>query len=172
MSIFRAFCLLRSSFNATINEVSSNKQACPGYPSKGLLFLSRSDNRVVNQVEIEAYLSSCWGARILKDLHEASFAKKIKHVSKSSLIVIPPGSDNINAFCFAGDQATFCQLTAIPCSALLQSPFTSFAGLRYILPFLDRTVFIESNSSPSTRDLHSGVWSVEAIHQILQRLST
>lgn len=171
MSIFRAFDLLRTAFCSMRNPANGNHYARPKQQTRGILYLSRSDKRVANQAEIEAHLSSRWDVELFKDLCDASFADKCSKISKYKSIILPPGSDNINAFCFADDHATFCQLTAAPCSAMLQSPFTSFAGLRYNLPFLDRTAFLESKSQSSTNGIHSGVWPVEGFDQVLQDLS-
>ena len=78
-------------------------------------------------------------------------------------ILMPPGSDNINGLCFADNNARLYQMINCQISEILNSPFQSLAGLRYLLPFIDRTKLIPSANAERDYKGHSGIWELEKI---------
>ena len=83
-------------------------------------------------------------------------------------IVLPPGSDNINAFLFASISAKFIQLIPTNFSAMLENPFFSFAGLRYMLPFMERIIFVEPSSLSPHTAMYSGSWNIRDIDKAIE----
>ena len=80
---------------------------------------------------------------------------------------MPPGSDNINALCFSDSSCMLYQMISTPINELLDSPFTSFAGFRYLLPFLHRLRLLPSIQAEQQTDVYSGVWDIRDIEKQL-----
>jgi len=159
LSIFKAFSLVQCAFNLN----SSDSDPCCVSMNPSILYLSRSDTRVLNQEKIEAYLSLKYEAAIIKDMFRLSFASKARELSSYDRIVLPPGSDNINALCFSRPSSLLVQMIPVLTSELLDSPFTSHACLRYLLPFLHRIVFLPSIPAKKKTDINSGMWDLSAL---------
>lgn len=167
LSIFKAFLLLNAAFN--LNRTDNDIKSATARSST--LYLGRSDARVLNQGEIESYLSRRYDATIIKDMFKLSFTEKARELSLHDRIVLPPGSENINALCFSRPSSLLVQMIPVPTSSLLESPFTSYASLRYLLPFLHRTVFVPSSSPNNSTDINSGTWDIVALEKLLLRYS-
>ena len=54
-------------------------------------------------------------------------------------------------------------------SDILNDPFQSFAGLRYLLPFLNRVKLIPSSQILNATQGNSGIWSVGDIKKVLDQ---
>lgn len=156
LSIFKAFSLIQEVFDFTQLYSYTDKSSA----NRSLLYLSRSDNRVQNQKQIEDYLTSGFGATIIKDIHSYSYAQKREVLKTYDQIVMPPGSDNINALCFSNAECKLFQMIPSSVDKLLSSPFLSYAGLRYLLPFLHRLVLIPAEPVISQDELNSGKWAL------------
>jgi hypothetical protein len=164
LSIYKAFSLLRSAFNMFSADNSlRNERTRPT-----TLFLSRADSRVLNQDKIENYLTREYGVTIINDMSRFSYAEKVKQLLMFDKIISPPGSDNINALCFSSPNSLLVQMIPVMTSDLLGSPFTSQACLRYLLPFLHRTVLISSRKDEKATDINSGTWDLDAFDDILR----
>lgn len=163
LSIFKAFSLVQGALNLTIPDKDAR------YPKirPSTLYLSRGDTRVLNQENIEAYLCRRYEATIIKDIFELSFADKARELSLHDRIVVPPGSDIINALCFSRPSSILVQMIPVLTKNLLESPFTSYACLRYLLPFLHRIFFLPSLQSDEKTDINSGAWDLMALENLL-----
>lgn len=163
ISIFKAFSLIIKGLGSSDQQTSLPEIS----PKKGLLYLARGDKRIVNQDEIISRLSSKYNADIIKDIHELSYDSKSRLISDYRQILLPPGSDNINGLCFSSQSAQLFQMTPLPTSCLLDSPFSSYAGLRYLLPFMHRITFVPSTSLPGRKIFNSGNWDVSKLESLL-----
>jgi len=164
ISIYRVFKMLSDFFvssSPSLQPLASYQNSLPvcGY-------FVRDDNRVSNCCQIQQELVRYASADILRNLHLESFESKIRLISRYSTLVLPPGSDNINAFLFSSSSCRFVQLIAHSLISSHRSPFHSFALMRYLLPFLSRTTFVEADSRS---DLLGGNWPTA---QILSALPT
>lgn len=163
LSIFKAFSLIHKAFNEPIHNIDSSTDA----PDESILYLSRSDNRVLNQDQIVDFLSRDLQSAIIKDIYKLSFAQKKEMLSSYGRIILPPGSDNMNALCFSHSHSLLFQLIPVPIERILDSPFTSYASLRYLLPFLHRVFFIPCDSKGCSSDINAATWSTETIKRVL-----
>jgi hypothetical protein len=164
LSIHAAFSLLQRAINTKgINNSGTNSSR-----NESMLYLSRSDNRVINQDQVEAFLSHRFAATILKNVHNLDFASKKQVFSSFNCIVLPPGSDNINALCFSDPSARLLQMIPVSVGELLNSPFSSYACLRYLLPFLHRLIFLPAEKSGQHADINSGIWNISSIKTLLE----
>jgi hypothetical protein len=163
LSIFKAFSLVQSVFNMSFapNDARSETKRL------STLYLSRKDSRVLNQEEIESHLYHNYQAEIISNMSKLSFADKSTRLLLFDRIVMPPGSDNINALCFSNPTSLLIQMIPVLTSSLLESPFTSYAGLRYLLPYLHRIAFISSVEAKKTTDINSGTWELRAFDNLL-----
>jgi hypothetical protein len=164
LSVFKAFSFVQSAFNS-ITVVNDSKYT---RKSPSTLFLGRSDSRVRNQHEIETYLSGKHGVKIINDISSLSYAQKWKELSMHDRIIVPPGSDNINALCFSSPHSLITQMIPVAARHLLDSPFTSYACLRYLLPFLHRILLVPSRYAEKSTDINSGTWDLAAFENILR----
>lgn len=167
LSIFKAFDHVRTAMKS-LKKTSSELGSTEANTTNSIVYLSRNDNRVENQEEIEQHLITNWNATIMKDLHKKSYTQKRDLLKEFEHVILPPGSDNINAFCFSNKKTRLMQLVASQTSSLLENPFNSFAGLRYMLPFLHRNVLINSDMPNRMNGLYSGTWSLETLDQALK----
>lgn len=159
MSVFKSFSILKKAFAPLQPEALE-----ASHDAKSLLYLTRSDRRVINQDELTHYLSHKKKATILGDVHRLSYSQKIRAISGYRRILLPPGSDNINGLLFSESQARLVQMISTPTERLLDSPFYSHACLRYMLPFLHRTTFIpKAENQDRDGASHSGVWNVKDV---------
>ena len=133
-----------------------------------MLYLGRNDGRIKNQKTIEEYLSKNFEARIVRDMQRYNYTQKRELISSYNNIVMPPGSENINALCFSNSKCNLYQMIPGPISKVLESPFTSYAGLRYLLPFLHRLVFIPGNQNNSLNEPNTGEWAIEDIQDAIK----
>ncbi len=166
ISIFESFKMLKN--NLCVANNISDKDNEEG-DDKKLLYLSRSDNRIQNQSEIQSFLIKEYRAHIAKDLHKLSFKDKVDMLQKYTDILMPPGSDNINGLCFSNENARLYQMFNCRLEDILENPFQSLAGLRYILPFLDRTKLIQSSQAANTGQTHVGTWPISELKRYLLR---
>jgi hypothetical protein len=164
LSVFKAFSLVQSAFN-TVSVHNDSKYT---RTRTSTLYLSRVDSRVLNQNEIEAYLSKRYGVKIISDITRLGYAEKSKELVMHDRIISPPGSDNINALCFSSPQSLLVQMIPVMTSDLLDSPFTSHACLRYLLPFLHRTVLLPSRHAEQITGANSWAWDLSAFENILK----
>ncbi len=163
LSIFKAFSLVKEAFD--LKKLGTHSKNY--HVKNSTLYLSRADNRVLNQELIEAYLLSHFEATIMKDMHAHSFAQKKDVLSSFDRIIMPPGSDNINALCFSDATSILFQMIPVPTNELLASPFTSYAGLRYLIPFLHRLVFIPGEPMALSGESNSGTWDLNSFKYAL-----
>lgn len=163
MSIFLAFHLVREFMCNPISpsNISSSR--------KSILFLERPDKRVANQDELVTYLRNKWHADSRKNIHQISYAQKQEIFSSYDLIILPPGSDNINGFCFSGLSCKFIQLSPVEASDLLRNPFLSYASMRYCLPFLHRTDFLPAKPKGQNGNLLSGSWETSRLESLIYK---
>lgn len=164
LSIFKAFSLLRDTFANALDNAQ-------GLDSSGqelrnsAIFLARNDNRIQNQSQLSYDLSSYYSVTVSKQLSTLSMIEKIQYLSNYRSFILPPGSENINAFALASPNSFFIQMIPRKFTHLLKSPFYSFAALRYNLPFLHRTVFWEPSSIGT--DINSASWSLRNMPPIV-----
>lgn len=163
LSVFKIFSLLNKAFGV-IDETDHDNCSRKG----GLLYFARRDKRVLNQDDICHMLISRLGASILRDVHSLSYSDKKSAISAFGRIILPPGSDNINGLCFSDQAALLYQMTPVPVANLLDSPFSSYAGLRYLLPFLHRLVFVPSAATPDRKYFNSGRWNICDLEALLK----
>jgi hypothetical protein len=166
MSIFEAFRSMREWLHQSRETTTEQGSA---HPFARVGYLKRNDGRVRNQYDIEDFLASEFNADCIEGIHERTFQDKYATLSRYSHLVIPPGSDSINAACFSNDKCQLIQLSGTRIDNMFANPFYSFASLRYFLPFLDRMSLVE----PVVNDgLHSGIWSIDKIRSQLQGIIT
>jgi len=167
ISIFTAFNLIREAFNVpTSKERHSNMT----HSSHKLLYLARNDNRVQNQEQIINFLLSHQNTAVLYKAHELSLSSKMNVMQGFDQILLPPGSDNINALCFSPENTHLFQMIPAPVSHLLNSPFLSYAGLRYLLPFMHRLIFFPATTSSSPPCQYGGYWHVNDLACLLNSI--
>lgn len=164
LSIFKAFSLLRDTLASVLDNVNGLKSSVQD-TSKPAIFLARSDDRILNQNQLCHELSCYYSVAISKQLTTLSISEKYQYLSKYRTFILPPGSENINAFCLANTNSCFIQMIPRELTSLLKSPFHSFAALRYNLPFLHRTFFWEPSSvGPG---INSASWNLHNMPPIL-----
>jgi hypothetical protein len=127
--------------------------------------LARGDQRIINQEQICSIISKQLHGKIIKDIAKYEYYDRIKILSGMKHLILPPGSDNINGFCFASSETKLIQMINCKKSELLSSPFYSLAGLRYLLPFLHRTKFWESSHKEAGL-LYSGYWDPQVLSDL------
>ena len=164
LSIFKRFSLLSSLFTNYLPLPASARLTKPR-----IGYLRRSDQRISNQALIQSHLVRNWDAAIIDPLQSHSFKSKSEILSKFDVLIVPPGSENINAFLFARSDCKFVQLMSVSVQEMLSSPFTSYAGLRYQLPFLSRIAYVAGMRNSAT-DINSGIWSTESLDFALDDL--
>ena len=162
ISIFKAYNLLDQAFSFITREIVKNQ----AHSINGMAFLIRDDGRIENSSELEAHLTSFYGTSIINPMAQLSYAEKSALLKPFEVLVLPPGSDNINAYCFAPKKTRFIQLTPISNQDILSSPFYSYAGIRYSLPFLDRITLVPSITTGS-QGLNSGKWCTQDIDKAI-----
>ena len=160
ISIFKSFELLSSFFAVSKKESKVQRRHLPDFK---IGYLSRPDLRVVNNIDLKKLINERDGI-IIGDIQENDFQARIDYLSSFSTLVLPPGSDNINAFCFSSDRCKFIQLVSVAPTFCASNPFYSFAGYRYMLPFLDRIHLLPCVSKTG---LHEGLWDPHALEQLL-----
>ena len=158
-----------NSFNLISKYLVSSHSYDDDIKYKKIAYLSRDDGRVANNNSIVNYMKKCWDAEILSSLHEMSFEEKSTLFSRFHLFVLPPGSDCINAYLFANSNAKFVQLCPVSLTDVFNSPFTSYAGLRYQLPFLNRIIHVQREDS-DLAVANSGHWNINKIDHAIKRL--
>jgi len=167
LSIFNSFSLLDKIF------AQPNQHCCetdfPAVQTERFLYLSRPDNRIINQPQIIDFLADQLQCMILEGIHKLSFSEKQRIISGYSHIILPPGSDNINALCFSHSQSVLFQMIPVNIEQMLESPFTSYACLRYLLPFLHRIVFLPCDTNGQSDDINSGKWSIDKLRKFIMR---
>jgi len=157
LSIFKAFSLLRDTFANALDRVQGLGSSGQDLRNRSI-FLARSDDRILNQNQLSSDLSRYHSVTISKQLSSLSMIEKYQYLSDFRTFILPPGSENINALCLASSNSCFIQMIPREFTSLLNSPFYSFAGLRYNLPFLHRTVFWQPSSvGPG---INSAIWSL------------
>ena len=163
ISIFKAYELLQKHVTPKAKALeckySNQKEMTIG-------MMARSDERITNQDQICSIISEKFHGKIIKDIAKHEYNDRVKILSGINQLILPPGSDNINGFCFAPKETTFIQMIGCKKNELLSSPFYSLAGLRYLLPFLHRTSFWEL-SYKEAGSLHSGYWDPQALRNLL-----
>jgi len=164
LSIFKAFSLLNMICSQHHQHTS---EAVIPPRTQNLLYLRRPDSRVINQSQIIDFLTDSFQSTILGDIHKLSLLDKQSVISRFSHIVLPPGSDNINALCFSNPQSVLFQMIPVKTEQMLNSPFTSYASLRYLLPFLHRLVFLPCDTSCQTANINSGKWSIDQLRDCI-----
>jgi hypothetical protein len=167
ISIFKAYDLVSDAFRFTAKTGSPSRVQ----PSNRSGFLNREDGRIENGAELENHLSTRYGTTIINSMSKLNYAQKAALLSPFQTLLLPPGSDNINAFCFAPKTTKLIQLTPIPNQDILSSPFYSYAGIRYALPFLDRIALVPSIAVGS-QGLNSGKWHTQDIDEAISRATT
>ena len=167
ISIFKAYDLLKNAFGF-VNK--SGKQDHSQSATK-IGFLRRQDGRIENQADIETHLLLSHGARVIHSMAKLSYAEKFALLGCFKTLILPPGSDNINAFCFAPTDTKLIQLIPFPIQDFLSSPFYSYAGIRYALPFLSRITFVSSVAKAAPGSIN-GTWSTRDIDEAIFRAST
>jgi len=159
ISIFKAYELLQKHVMPKAKELErqdfNQKEQVIG-------MLTRDDQRIANQDQICSIISEQFNVKIIKGIAKHEYCERIKMLSDINQLILPPGSDNINGFCFASSKTTLIQMIGCKKEELLSSPFYSLAGLRYLLPFLHRTSFWEP-SRKKAGSLHSGYWDPKVL---------
>ena len=59
-------------------------------------------------------------------------------------------------------------MISTPESKIFECPFTSYAGIRYLLPFMHRTNFMSNKNS--TEERYGGSWDISKLNEILSLL--
>ena len=167
LSIFNSFKLVQSNMS-TLHEVPATNRSNNSNRSSKLLYLKREDYRVKNQKEIEELVRNKLKGDAIGDLHKLSFAEKIKLLNSYNQILMPPGSDNINGLCFSNLNSKLYQMINCRVENILKDPFYSLAGLRYLLPFLDRVELIPSINAKKLASPNSGSWLLSDLHTRLE----
>jgi len=166
LSIFKAFALLSDVFRSAFDKDSIKNTT----PNKDLLYISRDDRRVSNQQQIAALVESYACSDTLRKTGQMDYIQKFTEISQYQRILLPPGSENINALCFSHPSALLYQMIPVPVSKVLSSPFYSFAGFRYLLPFIHRLRLLPSQSQQGPgNDLNGGTWSLDDIRDAIER---
>lgn len=163
ISIFKAYDLLQEHVTPKARELE-----CKHSNQKGEIIgmLARSDERITNQDQICSFISKKFDGNVIKGIAKHEYHERVKIFSGINQLILPPGSDNINGFCFASSKTTFIQMLGCKKNELLSTPFYSLAGLRYLLPFLHRTSFWEI-SHKEAGTLHSGYWDPRVLSALI-----
>ena len=132
--------------------------------NKRTIFLSRNDDRILNQKQLCETLSSKYSVEISNDLTSLSVTEKFEYLSIYGTLILPPGSESINAFCFSDNDSHLIQMIPRKLVEILDTPFHSLAGFRYYLPFLNRISFWEPDSFGL--GINSGRWSLRNISNL------
>ena len=171
MSIFKSFELIENSFSQMKVEVDNiiGEEECRG---SRILYLQRDDERIVNQANIVDLITKKLGGNIAEKLYKLTFEEKIKYLRNYNKILMPPGSDNINGLCFSNKNACLYQMINCDIKNILDNPFYSFAGMRYLLPFLDRVKFIPAVNNREVKVMGRGTWLISDLELSLQKLKT
>jgi len=164
LSVFKAFTLLRDTFANGLDKVQDLESTGQDLTHRAI-FLARSDNRILNQKQLSYDLSRYYSVTVSKQLSTLSILDKLQYLANFQSFILPPGSENINAFFLANHDSSFIQMIPREFTSLLESPFHSFAALRYNLPFLHRTVFWEPSSLGT--GINSASWSLNNIPPIV-----
>ena len=163
LSIFTAFNLLHEMFRMPIENTLQKDEQYQNY-NKRTIFLSRNDDRILNQKQLCETLSSKYSVEISNDLTSLSVTEKFEYLSIYGTLILPPGSESINAFCFSDNDSHLIQMIPRKLVEILDTPFHSLAGFRYYLPFLNRISFWEPDSfGPG---INSGRWSLRNISDL------
>lgn len=165
LSIFKAFSLLRDTFVNGLLKVQDLEPLDQDLRERAV-FLARSDNRILNQKQLSQDLSRYYSVTISMQLSKMSILEKFHYLRGFRSFILPPGSENINAFFLANHNSFFIQMIPREFTSLLESPFHSFAALRYNLPFLHRTVFWEPSSLGT--GINSASWSLRNMPPIVK----
>ena len=163
VSIFRAFELL--------HEWSGNEKNTEdnGKSDENMIgYLAREDTRIKNQDEIKEKLIKDHSCEVVERIGSLDKIARKQILKKFSHLILPTGSDNINAFCFSAAKTKLIQM--IPCKTtdLLSSPFYSYANLRYALPFLNRIVFWEAYVQDQSQGINCGLWDPTKLPSLMQ----
>jgi len=163
LSIFKAFKLFKSSLES-LNTEHISKQT---KTSKNIVYLAREDKRVINQEEIINVISSRKNSESLRNIHKLTYREKQQNLKQYANILLPPGSDNINGLCFSNNKSRLIQMISTSEDNILNDPFTSYAGLRYLIPFMHRTKLLRSEPNSNITGEYSGKWNINDIHTCL-----
>lgn len=160
LSIFKCYDLLR---NILIREdcgsVLANQRIF-----KTIGYLARLDSRIKNQDHLIAYLVARWNAVIVPNMSNLTFDEKQQALKEIDILILPPGSENINAFLLASNKTQFIQLIPGSVREMIRNPFKSFAGLRYQLPLMNRLIHIpcECDSSGDPNSIECNLTMIES----------
>jgi len=163
ISIFKAYTMLEKALNSMRGDMCTRLAF-----GRKILYLFRADCRVVNQNDVCRYLQEELKAHILSSTHRMSYREKASAIEGFHTVILPPGSDNINGLLFSSEYAKLIQMIATPISSLLEDPFFSYAGLRYVLPFMHRLIFWPASNTNLKRDRYSGNWDTNELHGIIK----
>ena len=163
ISIFKAYELLQEHVTpkARAEDFKNSNQK-----EQTIGILTRGDERIANQDQICSTISEQFNGEIIKNIAKHEYRERIKMLSGINQLILPPGSDNVNGFCFASSKTTLIQMIGCKKNELLSSPFYSLAGLRYLLPFLHRISFWEP-SRKKAGSLHSGYWDPRVLRDLI-----
>ena len=164
LSVFRCFQLIKKHLlnNHSISNSINNQN-----PQKKIGIIRRHDDRVQNLEEILVYLSKVFELIIIENIEALSFEKKSEYFSQFDILLVPPGSDNINAMCFCKKECIILLLSPFVMNdKILEDPYYSIAGLRYDLPFLNKIVRIPPILQ--TGQL-SAIWCSKAIRESIEK---
>ena len=144
--------------NHTRSRLFANKidpHTIPDSPQK--IYLSRmSTDRVINQNQVVDLVVQA-GFSNLNSIHKLSINDRISILRECSYLIVPPGSDNVNAILFAPESCNVIQMMCMsPNKSLYDTRLYYYSSLRYMLPMLNRLNFWIAND---VRSNLSGKWS-------------
>ena len=129
---------------------------CAQLASKKIYLSRMSNDRVINQNQVNK-LMDLHGFFNLNNIHEFSIPDRMSMLNECTQIIVPPGSDNVNAILFSPDTCNVIQMLSIsPHQSLYETRLHHYSSLRYILPLFDRIKFWLANEVHSNI---SGKWS-------------
>jgi hypothetical protein len=114
-----------------------------------------TNDRILNQQDVLSQLVKS-GIHPYHGIHMLPIKKRIDLLKNAREIVVPPGSDNVNAILFTRDSCEILQMLCMPKHInQLQRRLFYYSGVRYLLPVLSRLKFWIASRS---RDLLAGEW--------------
>ena len=105
-------------------------------------FITRDDDRVINQRDLIEHLSIKWNAKPISKIHLLDFGQKQRLLNSFDILITPPGSDNINAFLFSSKRTYIIQLNPFEVNFEHNNPFHTFACIRYQITEMERIITV------------------------------
>lgn len=151
-SIYKTIELLR---NRLQSQLSFDDENLLSSGSCQIALVRDNNDRVKNN----SYCASLLGShdfQLVSSIYKLSFHERLNLLRNCKDLVVPPGSDNVNAFLFSPESCNIVQMQCLPSlDSQYEMRLFNHSGMRYCLPFLYRFSFWIPDRKFS---LNSGEW--------------